>query len=99
MCDAPYTRPSGLMIRCTYLRDHPTERHSWFAVQCQDSADREPKPRADIDYGPAAIRSFLGAIARGDVDIYLEAILAITHERKRTLRGVRTFASLMEDPQ
>ena len=99
MCQAAYTRPSGSMIRCTYLRDHPSERHSWYAVQCQDEADAAPKVRADVDYTPAAIRSLLGAITRGDVDIYLEAILALAHERKRALRGVRTFASLMEDPQ
>lgn len=86
LCRVRYTRPDGSVITCTYLDGHPIERHSWFTVQVQDEADAEA---AVIDYTPTAVQALLDGMAEGQLDAYLEAILAVGHTRKRTLRGVQ----------
>lgn len=91
LCGAKYRRPDGTFLACQYLAQHPTDNHSWFAVQAQDDADRETDRAKPFDYTPAIVRNILGAIAAGDLDLYLEALLAVAHNRKRTLRNTWGF--------
>jgi hypothetical protein len=96
LCSVPYLRPDETTVRCTYLKDHPNERHSWWAVQCQDEVDAET---AAIDYTPTAVQALLDAITRGEVDPYIEAILAVGHNRKRALRNVIGFGHIQIAPR
>lgn len=93
VCDAMYERPGNirpLVLHCTFPAGHenrnalPTE-HSWDAIRCADIADTR------VDYTPQAVRAYLDSITRGEMDAYLEAILAVAHNRKRAIRGTPGF--------
>jgi len=96
ICNSPYVRPDESTLRCTYLDAHPSEHHSWWAAQCQDEIDAES---AAIDYTPTAVQAFLDAMSDGEVDPYLEAILAVGHNRKRALRNVIGFGHIQITPR
>ena len=92
LCGEPYTRtsgPSGTTVYCTFRTGHlrtqeaPTP-HSWTWLR---DAERE----IARDDTPSDVKAILDAITAGNADPYLEAILAVTHNRKRALRGVRGF--------
>lgn len=86
LCGALYTRPDQTVLRCTYLANHPIERHSWWTVQAQDDVEVDK-----TDYTPTAVQAFIDAIDRGVLDEYIEAILAAGHHRKLARRGVIGF--------
>lgn len=101
LCREPYDRPpvlfpectpEELTVRCTFIKGHGV-RHSWFAISAQDTVDVEKlTPRSD--YGaafPGDVAVILDNIAQGKADRYLEAILLVTHSRKRALRGTPGF--------
>ena len=44
-----------------------------------------------VDYTPQAVQAFLDSMARGEMDNYIEAILAVGHNRKRAKRGTAGF--------
>jgi hypothetical protein len=100
LCLAAYVRPDESVVHCTYLAGHPSERHSWFAVQAQDVVSVE----SHVDYTETAAQALVDAIAAGKLDPYIEAILAAGHYRKLALRGVRgfgqshTFSLVREEP-
>lgn len=87
MCDAVYVR-DGSNIPCTYIIDHPTERHSWQSLLDQDEADKESG--AGLDYTPVVLQALIDGIMAGDLDEYVEDILAAGHFRKRARRGNHT---------
>lgn len=91
LCGIGYERPDGSLVRCTYLAGHPdpATRCSWFGVKAQDDADQDR-----TDYTPQAVQAVLDAVVGGDLDPYIEAILAAGHTRKRMLRGERGFVRL-----
>jgi len=93
LCNEPYLRPDGTMVRCTFIAKHPTVNHSWFAVSCQDAADEEK-----VDYTPTAVQALLDGLLAGDLDEYVEAILAAGHTRKRQRRGEHTTFSIKVTP-
>lgn len=107
-CSATYDRPAELCdadeeirVRCTFLDGHP-RRHSFFGLQMQDevelekmTAPEEPPPYDDDV--PPDVGALLAAITAGQHDAYIEAILAVTHNRKRTLKGVRGFVHHREE--
>jgi len=88
LCGIGYQRPDGSVVRCTYIAGHPDvmERCSWFGVKAQDEADSES---GNHDYTPQVIQALLDAMLAGDLDPYIEAVLAAGHTRKRALRGER----------
>lgn len=88
VCGVTYTRPNGNDLICTFVRGHIQSDHSWLAIRCADIADAEK-----IDYTPQAVQAFLDSMTRGDMDAYLEAILAVAHNRKRAIRGTPGFRS------
>lgn len=102
-CTARYSRPLSIVVkddpgevRCTFVVDHPASNHSFFALQCEDAVEAERRAKAaaaPADDTPRNVQSFLDAIASGMYDPYLEAILAVGHNRKRALRGVRGFSA------
>lgn len=74
---------------CQLLRGHEGE-HSWWPLKESDELAMqppEPEPLVVVDI----INGVLLDIAAGIHDPYLENILAVAHERKRVLRGVRSF--------
>lgn len=93
VCRAPYVRPDGQRMSCTYPRGHenfnalPNE-HSWDVIHC---ADITAAAEAKVDYTPQAVQAFLDSMARGEMDNYIEAILAVGHNRKRAKRGTAGF--------
>jgi hypothetical protein len=91
LCGIGYQRPDGALVKCTYLAGHPDPavRCSWFGVKAQDNVDEER-----TDYTPQAVQAVLDALVGGDLDPYVEAILAAGHARKRMLRGERGFVRL-----
>jgi len=84
-CEVRYVRPSGESVRCTYLADHPRLTHSFETMRLQDEADAVKGGQYATQVG-----ALLEAIACGDLDPYLEAILAGAHGRKRARRGIWT---------
>jgi len=88
LCGMGYQRPDGSVVRCTYIAGHPDpmDRCSWFGVKAQDEVDAE---KGDTDYTPTVIQALLDAMLAGDLDPYIEAVLAAGHTRKRALRGER----------
>lgn len=100
LCGAVYRRPEALYpevvtMTCQYIEGHPSDRHSWFAVNEQDDFDAEAaRQRADAQQGDGVVSEFLTRIEYGNYDSYLEAILSAAHNRKRALRGVRGFPDL-----
>lgn len=90
-CEATWSRPGDGVVRCTYIKGHQAE-HSFRTLQLQDSVDRE---RASVDPAlddlPPEVVAILDNITDGHADPYLEAILAVTHNRKRALRNVPGF--------
>lgn len=72
--------PDVLPVECTFLKDHPADRCSWWVLK--ESYDAQTQ-------APQEIQVFLDAINEGRADEYLEAILAAAHGRKRQRRGVR----------
>lgn len=92
MCGVSYERPARLggdRLTCQFLPDHKT-RHSWFARSMQDVVDAEHVGRIGDDT-PPEVKVLLDNITCGRADPYLEAILAVTHNRKRHLRGTPGF--------
>jgi len=94
LCGIGYQRPDGTIVKCTYLAGHPdpATRCSWFAVKAQDEYDSER-----TDYTPTAVQAMLDALVAGELDAYVEAILAAGHHRKRSLRGEHTFSLVRKD--
>ena len=89
ICGVTYTRPNGNDLACTFVRGHTTGAqpdHSWFGIRCLDIAEAEK-----VDYTPQAVQAFLDSMARGEMDNYIEAILAVGHNRKRAKRGTAGF--------
>lgn len=91
-CDVTYTRPRGGTVRCTYIEGHESN-HSFRTLELQDVCDQEreralTEPEGDL---PADVEAILENITEGRADPYLEAILAVTHNRKKALRSVPGF--------
>lgn len=91
ICGQAYVRPDTTVLRCTYLLDHPTSQHSWFAAEAQDQVDATTP-----DASPLSVQRFLDAMSSGQLDPYLEAILAVGHNRKRARHGVIGFGAKVE---
>lgn len=105
-CPTTYTRPevvrgadSPPTIRCTYVAGHPKPEHSWWGLSLQDeaaiAAARRARRDRRHDWGedvPNDVAVLLSNIADGELDAHLEALLAVAHNRKRTLRGTAGFA-------
>lgn len=98
LCGEPYDRsPEDSPLKCQYIKDHPSENHSWFAVKMSDDHWRAQqrlstltRMQAPIDDLPMDIQKILDFVNEGLYDPYLEALLAAGHSRKRRLRGVRS---------
>lgn len=89
LCNEPYRRVDGGTVLCTFRMGHldaaeASTPHSWTWL-------RDAEKALTSDDTPSDVRAILDAITRGNADPYLEAILAITHNRKRALRGTRGF--------
>jgi hypothetical protein len=84
VCDVAYQRPDATTVHCTFIKGHSAE-HSWRTLRLQDQEDAVSGGQYDLQVG-----AFLEAVACGDLDKYLEAILAGCHERKRARRSVWT---------
>ena len=95
LCTSTYARepdgPRGPVeyMHCQYIASHPTERHSFFAVQTQDELDVVAQAQSCVAVGDD--KTLLENIEGGSYDSLLEAILSAAHNRKRALRGVRGF--------
>lgn len=92
ICEEPYRRSDGSVVFCSFRKGHlnaaeSSVPHSWTWL-------RDAEKAAAQDDTPSDVRAILDAITAGNADPYLEAILAVTHNRKRALRGVRGFGSL-----
>lgn len=92
MCPLIYDRilPDSLEpehVRCTYIEGH-NARCSWETLKVIDDAAREhvEEQRGDA---PVELSRMLQLIEQGKYDRYLELILAVGHDRKRTRR--KTF--------
>ena len=81
MCGTTYLRPDGRQVPCTFISGHTAE-HSWRTLRLEDEQEVVRTSQYDSQVGV-----LLESIARGDLDFYLEAILAGCHERKRVRRG------------
>lgn len=99
-CGAVYDRilpgdKSPTHIRCTYVEGH-TASHSWATLQfCDEAAAQDERERvreglADTDL-PTAVRRVVEGLTAGELDKYIELILAAGHDRKRARRGVYGF--------
>lgn len=91
-CSARYER-FGNAVRCTYIEGHEAE-HSFRTLELQDICDQERERLLADPEGddlPADVAAILENITEGRADPYLEAILAVTHNRKRALRSVPGF--------
>lgn len=102
LCRSIYVRDipgqSGMGLECQYIKGHPSDRHSWYAVEQQDIVDAE-KAAADeqqrwAQMNDEVVSDLLEDIRCGKWDSFLEALLSAAHDRKRTLRGVRGFPRL-----
>jgi hypothetical protein len=110
VCGQGYDHPTGYdprrgeeattAVYCTYIAGH-TSKHSWETLKVQDEADAEARDQRERmrgighdDETPSDVQALLDAITNGHADPYLEAILAVTHNRKRALRGTRGFGNL-----
>lgn len=97
VCGARYNRPAPLfptLLTCHYIKGHPAkDRHSWWTLKQQDACDLDAE-RYGIDLAdvPKDVHVLLTNITDGRIDEYLEAILAVTHNRKRAVRGTAGFA-------
>lgn len=89
MCSEVYDRFSGRVL-CTYVKNHPAPRHSWETLKLQDEADRTLHTFS-LRGIPSDVEALLVNIELGRADPYLEVILAVTHTRKRALRGTPGF--------
>lgn len=95
-CDQRWFRQAtGQTVDCTYVKNHPLPRHSWESLKAQDEAEAEASAVVRSDDTPDDIRVLLRNIRDGNADPYLEAILAVAHNRKKQLRGARGFNDLM----
>jgi hypothetical protein len=101
MCRSVYHRQwrneKGLseadIVLCTYLKDHPTDRHSWWALKVQDQCDEEAVIEEQVERVwslnfevPKNLLPLVEAIAAGYLDEHLEVILSAAHGRKRGRR-------------
>lgn len=90
LCRQPYRRPKDQgVLTCQYIADHPTHRHSFFAIQEQDKVDALAEEQRRTANTPE--KGLIENIELGMHDSILEAILNAAHNRKRALRGVRGF--------
>jgi hypothetical protein len=88
-CMSVYTRPEGAAetraVLCTYQEGHAVEsvECSWYALCEADFAwlEEMTRPRVTVD-------QVLTAVKKGDLDPFLESILAAAHGRKREKRGI-----------
>jgi len=87
VCRNVYDRPNGVRLYCTYVRNHSGEC-SWNVIYHRDVAAAAD---VKVDYTPQAVQAFLDSMARGEMDNYIEAILAVGHNRKRAKRGTAGF--------
>lgn len=88
-------------IQCTYIEGHDNSpvasHHSWNTLKVQDECDREAAAAtAAVDYTPVAVQALLDGLFNGDLDPYIEAILAAGHSRKRARRGVLGFPTTVQ---
>ena len=86
-CDAAYERPDSSTLLCQYVAGHSSPGHSWRTIKLED-AEELLRDTVFSKQADTLVASMLEAIARGDLDLYLEAILAGCHNRKRSKRGV-----------
>ena len=84
MCPTGYVRPDHSVVPCTYIAGHSAE-HSWRTLKLSDEQEAVAGGQYDIQ-----VAALLEAVACGDLDRYLEAILAGCHARKRARRDVWT---------
>jgi hypothetical protein len=83
MCKAVYRRRTDDVL-CSYVKGHTAE-HSWRTLRLSDEQEAVVTGQHDLQIG-----LLLEAVACGDLDRYLEAILAGCHARKRARRDVWT---------
>lgn len=88
MCGSLYA-----MHECTFRAGHDSV-HSWKWLKDEIERLDAQRPVGGDDTTPSDVQALLDAITAGNADPYLEAILAVTHNRKRALRGVRGFGRL-----
>lgn len=103
-CDEYYERyVDGELthVRCTYVSGHQAN-HSWWTLREQDAAEAAARAQEiaqtatqTVDGDSLDIRRLLIDIRDGVYDPYIEPILTFTHDRKRVLRGQRTFSDLL----
>lgn len=106
LCNAQYERvplagPPGVVhiLKCQYIKDHPADRHSWYAIHLQDIEDKaayNQRVQAEVQAvaGDSEVKDILDRIVLGYYDTFIEAILNAAHNRKRTVRGMRGFPNL-----
>lgn len=105
MCTAKYTRPlelfpaDGLVvpIPCTFIEGHGAN-HSFFALEHEDAIAleelraRKRQEKEELAHQlPYEVQQILNGFDDGQLDPYIEIILARGHDRKRFLRGVPGF--------
>jgi hypothetical protein len=86
MCDVPYFR-NAQRIPCTFIKEHPSPNHSWFALKVQDEVDAEMETWAMTTRIPEEMVPLIAALTSGAMDDCLEVILAAAHGRKRARHG------------
>ena len=89
MCGATYRRDQAHVIQCTFIKDHPSPNHSWFALKVQDEVDAEATRETWTMSAPIPTEMvpLVTAITSGAMDDCLEILLAAAHGRKRARRS------------
>ena len=80
-----------VVFTCQEPRGH-TGPHSWQALKDADAKAAVVATPPGLEQ--LMITDILEGIDEGEYDAYIEPLLAVLHERKRELRGRRTFARL-----
>lgn len=92
LCGIGYTTVmDGAVVHlsCQYLAGHGADRHSWYAVEQTDiAAGLRIRVAEDL---PPELRRVAQQIEAGLHDDWLELLLSVLHDRKRTKRGVAGF--------
>lgn len=77
-------------FHCQFPRGHEGGC-SWQPLKDTDELAGGSAEEENTEKEELIISTFLAGLLDGDWDDYLENILAVAHERKRALRGRRTF--------
>lgn len=96
-------------VRCTYIEGHTSDRHSYETLKVEDDVERDrlraeraaaaaaaasaTRPPIATDL-PPLLAELLRGVDAGDLDDYLELLLAAGHTRKLARRGVAGFPRL-----